>query len=116
MRPTTTTLLLVLLAGGCREETVFPGEGGPAEVASPSPASPDSDPERGRQTAVPETARDIDTSSKQPTEKPKDTAEMIGDLFKLGHDVAKSLDDYGPDANIAVIPEGPYVLAQVATP
>jgi hypothetical protein len=28
--------------------------------------------------------------------------------------VAASLAEYGPDAQIAVIPKGPYVLAQVA--
>ena len=29
--------------------------------------------------------------------------------------VAESLNEYGPDAKIAVIPKGPYVLAQVAS-
>jgi hypothetical protein len=28
--------------------------------------------------------------------------------------LAESLDEYGPTAKVAVIPKGPYVLAQVA--
>jgi nickel-dependent lactate racemase len=28
--------------------------------------------------------------------------------------VAEALEEYGPDAKIAVIPKGPYVVAQVA--
>ena len=46
-------------------------------------------------------------------------AETINRLFvesapSVEEAVAASLDEYGPDATIAVIPKGPYVLAQVA--
>src|SRR5690606_22778155 len=45
-------------------------------------------------------------------------AETIDKLFvesapAVEEAVADSLDEYGPDAKIAVIPKGPYVLAQV---
>jgi nickel-dependent lactate racemase len=45
-------------------------------------------------------------------------SETIDQLFVESADsvedaVQASLDEYGPDATIAVIPKGPYVLAQV---
>jgi nickel-dependent lactate racemase len=46
-------------------------------------------------------------------------AEQLDQLFvesspSVERAVAESLDEYGPTAKIAVIPKGPYVLAQVA--
>ncbi len=45
-------------------------------------------------------------------------AETVDTLFvesapSVEQAVADSLAEYGPDAKIAVIPKGPYVLAQV---
>ncbi len=46
-------------------------------------------------------------------------ADVIDQLFvdsapSVEAAVAEALAEYGPDATIAVIPKGPYVLAQVA--
>ncbi|HEY5311936.1 MAG TPA: hypothetical protein VIK18_05430, partial [Pirellulales bacterium] len=46
-------------------------------------------------------------------------AEVLDRLFvasaaSVEQAVAQALDEYGPTATIAVIPKGPYVLAQVA--
>jgi len=47
------------------------------------------------------------------------SAETLDGLFvqsspSVEQALAESLDEYGPDAEVAVIPKGPYVLAQVA--
>ena len=47
--------------------------------------------------------------------------EILNDLFvewapTIEEAVAESLVEYGPTARIAVIPKGPYVLAQLGSP